>query len=46
MSGGTEEDEIVHSGTLLGDKLIFCDQLTRATMKPLRETWKKLECDY
>ena len=46
MSGGIDENEIVHSGTLLGDKLILCDQLTRATLRPLQETWKKLECDY
>ena len=46
MSGGIDENEIVHSGALLGDKLIFCDQLTRATIRPLQETWKKLECDY
>lgn len=46
MSGGIEEDEIVTSGIKIGDKMLFCDQLARAMMKPLRDTWRSLDCEY
>ena len=46
MSGGVDEEEIVHSGTKLGDQMLFCDQLSRATLQPLKEMWRHLEFEY
>jgi len=46
MTGDVDEEQIVSSGASLGDRMLFCDQLARAKMCPLKDTWRELKCDY
>jgi DNA helicase-2/ATP-dependent DNA helicase PcrA len=46
MTGDVDEEQIVNSGASLGDRMLFCDQLARAKMCPLKDTWRELKCDY
>ena len=46
MAGDIDEEQIVNSGASLGDRMLFCDQLARAKMCPLKDTWRELKCDY
>ena len=46
MVGDIDEEQIVNSGASLGDRMLFCDQLARAKMCPLKDTWRELKCGY
>jgi len=46
MTGDVDEEQIVNNGASLGDRMLFCDQLARAKMCPLKDTWRELKCDY
>ena len=46
MTGDVDEEQIVNNGASLGDRMLFCDQLARAKMCPLKDTWQNLKCNY